>query len=71
MIEATPLSVSPEKAAALTGIGRTRIFELMRTGALPSFKCGRTRHIRYTDLRAFVDRMAAEDRTRPQPGDAA
>lgn len=55
----TPIAVSPEKAAALTGIGRTRIFDMMRSGELPSFKCGRTRHIRYSDLRAFVDRLAS------------
>lgn len=66
-----PIAVSPEKAAALTGIGRTRIFDMMRSGELPSFKCGRTRHIRFDDLRAFVDRLAAADRARMQPGDAA
>lgn len=57
-----PIAVSPEKAAALTGIGRTRIFDMMRSGELPSFKCGRTRHIRYSDLVEFVNRMAAEGR---------
>lgn len=58
----TPLSVSAEQAADLTGIGRTRVFELLRTGELPSFKVGRTRHIRYEDLREFIDRKAKQAR---------
>jgi excisionase family DNA binding protein len=59
-----PISVSPEQAAELTGIGRTRIFDLMKSGDLPSFKCGRTRHIRYKDLSDFVDSLMEKDKAR-------
>jgi len=56
-----PIAICPEHAASVTGIGRTRIFGFMRTGELPSFRCGRSRLIRTADLRAFVDALAAID----------
>jgi len=54
-----PIAVSPDDAARMSGIGRTRIFEELRTGRLPSFRFGRSRLIRTADLRAFVDALAA------------
>lgn len=54
------LSVSPADAARASSLGRTVIFKLLRDGELPSFKVGRRRLIRMTDLRALIDRLAAE-----------
>ena len=53
-----PLAVPPAEAARLSGIGRTRIFALIQSGALPSFKVGRSRLIRLEDLRRYVDHAA-------------
>lgn len=58
-----PLAVSPEEAGRLIGMGRTRVFEAMRTGDLPSFKIGRTRRIRMDDLRQFVDKLMQQGRS--------
>jgi len=53
-----PIAIAPAEAARLTGIGRTRVFDLMSKGHLPSFKVGRSRLIRVADLQAFIDRTA-------------
>ncbi|DAZ90906.1 TPA_asm: putative excisionase [Cyanophage Cy-LDV1] len=58
--EERPIAISPKKAAALASMSRTRIFALLKTWELPSFKCGRKRLIRYTDLCGMIDRMASE-----------
>ena len=45
----------PEEAAAYLGIGRTRMFVLLRED-IPSVKVGRTRHIRRADLDGYMER---------------
>ena len=52
------LLVSPEEAAELLGVGRSTVYDLMRTLALPSVKIGRCRRIPVSALRAFVDALA-------------
>ena len=54
-----PIAVPPAEAARLSGIGRTRVFALIASGELPSFKVGRSRLIRLEDLRRYVDALAA------------
>lgn len=53
------------EAVAATGIGRSRLYELMRSGEIRSVTLGRTRLIPAEDLRDFVARL------RTQGGDAA
>lgn len=53
-----PLAVSPAQAARLAGIGRTRLYEAIRSGELPSLKLGARRLIRIVDLEAWLDRHA-------------
>jgi excisionase family DNA binding protein len=36
-------------------LGRTRVHELLRSGELPSYKLGRRRLVRRTDLERFLD----------------
>lgn len=53
------LLLSAEEAARALGIGRTRMYELLRAGNVPSVKLGRSRRIRPEDLDEFVERLAA------------
>lgn len=45
----------PHEIIETYGIGRTRLYTLLRTGELPSAKVGRTRHVRKRDLEEFFD----------------
>jgi excisionase family DNA binding protein len=38
------------------GIGRTKTYELLRTGEIPSYKIGRVRRIRRGDVEAWLER---------------
>lgn len=43
-------------AVRYTGLTRTRLYELIQSGELPSAKIGRRRIIRRIDLDALIDR---------------
>ncbi len=45
----------PDEITRRYGIGRTRLYALLRTGELPSAKVGRTRHVRVSDIESFLD----------------
>lgn len=49
-----PLSFNVQTACALTGIGRTRFYELLNTGDISSRKIGKRRIILRADLEAFL-----------------
>lgn len=49
-----PLAVAPVEAARLLGCGRTTLYFLLGTGALPSFTLGRRRLIRIAALEAWI-----------------
>jgi excisionase family DNA binding protein len=57
----TVLLVRPEDAAGLLGLGRTKVYELIRSGALRSVKIGGLRRIPATALAEFVSRLEAEE----------
>ncbi|MDQ6875799.1 MAG: helix-turn-helix domain-containing protein [Actinomycetota bacterium] len=59
-----PLLYKPEDAAAILGIGRSKLFELLAAGQLPSVQIGRARRIPASALSDFVGRIVAEQ-TRP------
>ena len=48
------LLLTVEQTAAELHIARRRVFELIRTGQLPSVKIGTSRRIRSADLAAYV-----------------
>ena len=48
------LAFKPVEAASVLGIGRNRIFELIRTGELGSVKYGRTRLIPRDAINQFL-----------------
>ncbi len=47
--------LTPAEAVEESGIGRTRLYGFLTSGALPSAKIGRTRHIRRRDLYRFLE----------------
>ena len=55
-----PLAVSPAEAARLIGVGRTRLYEAITSGELPSLKLGTRRLIKLADLEAWLDGHAAQ-----------
>lgn len=51
------LALSPSQAAEAVGLGRTRIFELIRTGQLKARKSGRRTLILSDDLKNYLERL--------------
>lgn len=49
-----PLAVSIPKAAALSGVGRTKIYEAVRDGELPVRKAGRRSLILVADIEKWL-----------------
>lgn len=54
------LLVNPDEAAAMMGLHRSRIFPLLKSGAIPSVKIGRSRRIRTQDIELFIQRLLEE-----------
>jgi excisionase family DNA binding protein len=54
------LLVGPEDAARALGIGRTKVYELMRSGALRSVRLDGSRRIPVTALTEFVKQLERE-----------
>jgi len=42
------------------GLGRTKAYEMLRTGEIPSYKIGRIRRIRRGDVEAWLERNKFE-----------
>ena len=53
-IDGARLLLRPEEVAKSLGIGRTRVFELMRVGELRSVKIGKSRRIPTDAVREYV-----------------
>jgi hypothetical protein len=54
-----PLVVSPRRARSLLDVGNTRLYELIGSGELESFKAGKSRKITMASIRAYVARRLA------------
>ena len=54
------LLVRPEDAARVLGVGRTKVYELIRSGALRSVRVGGLRRVSVTALNEFVTRLEEE-----------
>lgn len=54
------LLVSPAEACRALSISRTRIYELMASGQLPSVKIGRSRRIPVAALASFIAAISPE-----------
>ena len=51
------LAVTAEEAAELLGIGRSAVYDLMRSHALASVKIGRSRRIPMAALREYIETL--------------
>ena len=58
-----PYLVTVEEAASLLRIGRTRIYEFIRSGLIQSVKVGRRRLVVRDSLRQFVALLIADQST--------
>lgn len=58
LVVPTRLLYSVEEAAALLGIGRTYMFELIASGQVRSLKLGKHRRIPRSALDDFIERLA-------------
>jgi excisionase family DNA binding protein len=47
--------MSPEELATFLGLGRTRTYELLSAGTIPSIRIGRLRKVRRTDVDKFIE----------------
>lgn len=56
-----PLVYTPEEAADLLKVGRTKVYELMQSRHLRSVKIGRTRRIPATALERYVEQLLEEE----------
>lgn len=65
-----PLAVSPAEAARLIGLGRTKLYEALSSGALPSFRVGARRLVRIADLEAWLESHRASADRNGQRADA-
>ncbi len=54
------LLLKPEEAARALGIGRTRMYKLLRCGEVHSVLIGRSRRVRPEDLKQYVARLAGQ-----------
>lgn len=54
------LLLRPEQAAAILGLGRTKLYELLATNALESYTIGRRRLVPRDALDTFVARLREE-----------
>lgn len=53
------LGYRPLELVELLGIGKTKVFEMLKSGELSSVKLGRTRIIPADAVKALLDRQAA------------
>lgn len=58
------LLLKPETVAERLQLGRSKTYELLRTGVIPSVRLGSSRRVKAHDLEAYVARLATE---REQP----
>lgn len=50
------------EAARVMGCGRSRVFALIASGELPSFRIGRERRVRREDVEALIARAIERER---------
>lgn len=59
---AEPLLISVNEALAATGLGRTKLFELMAENKIESVRVGSRRLLPYASISDFVERLREEAR---------
>jgi excisionase family DNA binding protein len=54
-----PLSVDIPEACRLTGLGRSKLYELLSNGEIASVKVGKRRLIKVASLRSWLDGLTS------------
>ena len=54
------INLSVPEAVAASGIGRTTLFALIKSGELQSIKIGRRRYVPVVALQEYLERLRAE-----------
>ena len=54
------LLLKPAEAAELIGLGRSKTYELIRTGELPSVRLGKSLRVPLRELQAWVERLGVD-----------
>ena len=60
------LALRVEDVAQLLDVGRTRVYDLIRTGDLPSVKIGGSRRVLVAEVHRYLERLSAEPETAPR-----
>jgi len=55
------LLITASDAADRLALSASAVYRLLKRGALPSVKIGKSRRIRVADLEAFAERLAGEN----------
>jgi excisionase family DNA binding protein len=55
------LLLTPREAADVLGIGRSKLYELLSTGVIPSIRIGTCRRIAALDLTNLIDKLRLAD----------
>jgi excisionase family DNA binding protein len=55
------LLLSPAEAAEVLGVGRSRVYDLMRTRQLTSVRIGKSRRVPVAAVHPYVERLAEQD----------
>jgi excisionase family DNA binding protein len=58
-VQVPKVAVRPETAARMLEVSRDKIYELIASGALPSFKIGGSRRIAVEDVHAYIQSLRA------------
>ena len=54
------LLLTPREAADVLGIGRSKLYELLQAGQIPSVRIGKCRRIPATALRQLVEKLSSD-----------
>lgn len=60
---AESLVLTVEETADVLKVGRTTVYDLIKTGLLNSIMIGRLRRIRHTDIVAYLDQIGRTERS--------
>ena len=58
-MSADKLLLSPDETCDIIGVRRSKLFDLLKRGEIPSIKIGRLRRIPAEGLRTYVERQLA------------
>lgn len=62
------LAVAPKKACRMLDCSMTRLYELLNSKEIKSYRDGKSRRILVESLRSYVSRQCAAEHTKPRRG---